>query len=161
MSSSFRNGAPKIMHRTSSWDRIYLLGPADVSPPSPHSLKRRKPRVNLIGRYAQLSVLDFETKKTALLFSIGFVIVNLSGCESLSVGPAPMTSGIIRTGARLHAAEETLRDGRALFVSRCIECHTLPIITRYDAAAWPWLVNDMSTRASLKPAEREAVVAYL
>jgi len=72
-----------------------------------------------------------------------------------------MTHEVIRAGARAHVEERTLREGRALFVSRCIECHTLPLVSRYDAVAWPWLVEDMAGRASLKPAERDAVIAYI
>ena len=72
-----------------------------------------------------------------------------------------MTHEVVRAGARAHINEQTLREGRALFVSRCIECHTLPVVSRYDPVAWPWLVDDMAGRASLKPAERDALVAYL
>ena len=72
-----------------------------------------------------------------------------------------MTYEVVHAGARAHVDESTLREGRTLFVSRCIECHTLPLVSRYDAVAWPWLVDDMAARASLKPAEREAVVAYI
>ena len=48
-----------------------------------------------------------------------------------------------------------------LFVHRCIECHTLPPIWKYSRDDWPKIVNDMSHRASLKPQEREAVIAYI
>ena len=72
-----------------------------------------------------------------------------------------MTHEVVRAGARAHINEQTLREGRALFVSRCIECHTLPVVSRYDPVAWPWLVDDMAERASLKPGEREALVAYI
>jgi hypothetical protein len=48
-----------------------------------------------------------------------------------------------------------------LFVHRCIECHTLPPIWKYSREDWPKIVNDMSRRASLKPAERDAVIAYI
>jgi len=54
-----------------------------------------------------------------------------------------------------------LREGRRLFVHRCIECHTLPPLWRYGTEDWPEIVNSMSHRASLKPAEREAVIAYI
>ena len=54
-----------------------------------------------------------------------------------------------------------LERGRKLFVNRCIECHTLPPIWKYSSEDWPGIVNDMSHRASLKPADREAVVAYI
>ena len=72
-----------------------------------------------------------------------------------------MTHEVVRAGERAHIDESTLREGRRLFVSRCIECHTLPVVSRYDQVAWPWLVDDMSVRAGLKPAERKALVAYI
>lgn len=54
-----------------------------------------------------------------------------------------------------------LQRGRMLFAYRCIECHTLPPIWKYSREDWPNIVNDMSHRASLKPDEREAVIAYI
>jgi mono/diheme cytochrome c family protein len=87
-------------------------------------------------------------------------LLGLVGCQS-SISPAPMTHEVVRAGARAHIDERTLQEGRMLFVSRCIECHTVPVVSRYDAVAWPWLVNDMSARAGLRPAEREALVAYI
>ena len=66
-----------------------------------------------------------------------------------------------RVGSGQHVDLATLRDGRTLFVSRCIECHTLPMVSRYSAGEWPNLVDKMSGRADLKPGERDALVAYL
>jgi hypothetical protein len=54
-----------------------------------------------------------------------------------------------------------LEHGRVLFASRCIECHTLPPVNAHDASEWPCLVSWMAKRASLKPEEREAMIAYL
>ncbi|HYY12920.1 MAG TPA: hypothetical protein VE758_00645 [Chthoniobacterales bacterium] len=51
--------------------------------------------------------------------------------------------------------------GRRLFARRCIECHTLPPIWRYQAEDWPQIVNSMAHRAALRPTEREAIVAYV
>lgn len=68
---------------------------------------------------------------------------------------------MIRQGATRHVDEKTLKAGRDLFVSRCIECHTLPPISRYPASAWPRLVDQMAKRADLKAAERDAIVAYI
>jgi mono/diheme cytochrome c family protein len=99
-------------------------------------------------------------KKFSLLLIALICIFGSFGCQS-SVSPAPMTHEVVRAGARAHVDEGTLREGRTLFVSRCIECHTLPLVSRYDAVAWPWLVDDMAHRASLKPADRDAVVAYI
>ena len=54
-----------------------------------------------------------------------------------------------------------LREGRTLFVHRCIECHTLPALRRYNTEDWLEIVNSMSHRASLKPAEGDAIIAYI
>jgi len=99
-------------------------------------------------------------KKSPLLLATMMCILGSFGCQS-SISPAPMTHEVVRAGERAHVDESTLREGRSLFVSRCIECHTLPVVSRYDPVAWPWLVDNMAHRASLKPAEREALVAYL
>jgi len=60
-----------------------------------------------------------------------------------------------------HVDLVTLNQGRVLFAGRCIECHALPAIWRYSADDWPDIVDSMSHRASLKPAERDAIVAYI
>ena len=44
---------------------------------------------------------------------------------------------------------------------RCIECHTLPPLWHYAVEDWPNIINSMAHRASLKPAERDAIVAYI
>jgi mono/diheme cytochrome c family protein len=99
-------------------------------------------------------------KKCLLLLLTMVCVLGSVGCQS-SVSPAPLTQEIVRAGIRAKVDERTLREGRTLFVSRCIECHTLPVVSRYPPVAWPWLVDDMSARASLKPPERDAVVAYI
>ena len=90
--------------------------------------------------------------------SLGLAL--LGGCQT-SPSPAPFTAAVIRAGATNHTDEDTLRAGRTLFVSRCIECHTLPVASRHSAATWPDVVEWMAKRADLKPAEREAIVAYI
>jgi hypothetical protein len=60
-----------------------------------------------------------------------------------------------------HVDVATLREGRRLLVRRCIECHTLTPLWHYRIEDWPNIVNSMSHRATLKPAERDAIVAYI
>jgi hypothetical protein len=55
----------------------------------------------------------------------------------------------------------TLQKGRTLFAHRCIECHTLPPLWHYRKEDWPEIVNSMSHRASLSPAERDAILDYI
>jgi len=82
----------------------------------------------------------------------------LWGCETANYAP-PLTTEMTRT--KRHVDQTKLERGRTLFVHRCIECHTLPPIWKYSREDWPKIVNDMSHRASLKPADREAVIAYI
>lgn len=72
-----------------------------------------------------------------------------------------MAAEVIRAGAGMQVDEQTLRDGRRLFVSRCIQCHTIPIVWYYAKRDWPEIVRSMADRASLKPVEEKAIVAYI
>ncbi|HET9418448.1 MAG TPA: cytochrome c [Chthoniobacterales bacterium] len=54
-----------------------------------------------------------------------------------------------------------VQKGRRLFAQRCIECHTLPPVWRYQAEDWPQIVNSMAHRAALTSGEREAIIAYI
>ena len=88
------------------------------------------------------------------------LICLLVSCETANYVP-PVTPQMA-SAAKQHPVDlATLREGRMLLVQRCIECHTLPPLWRYSAEDWPEIVNSMSHRASLKPAEREAIVAYI
>ena len=84
----------------------------------------------------------------------------LVSCESTNYVP-PVTSQMTTAKKGQHVDLAMLREGRTLFVHRCIECHTLPVLWRYSTEDWPGIVDSMSHRASLKPAEREAIVAYV
>jgi hypothetical protein len=95
------------------------------------------------------------------LILVGAFVGLVVGCESTRFAPPVVTSKMATAGKGSQVNVATLEEGRQLFVHRCIECHTLPVVQRYDAVAWPWLINDMSARANLRPAEREALVAYI
>ena len=84
----------------------------------------------------------------------------LASCELTNYVP-PVTSQMATATKGQQVDLAMLREGRTLFVHRCIECHTLPALWRYNTEDWPEIVNSMSHRASLKPAEREAIVAYI
>jgi hypothetical protein len=88
-------------------------------------------------------------------------VLTFVGCETSNYAP-PVTSQMVATSHGKRSADvSTLERGRTLFVHRCIECHTLPPMWKYSSDDWPKIVNDMSHRASLKPTERDAVVAYI
>ncbi|HJT46190.1 MAG TPA: hypothetical protein VJ721_07960 [Chthoniobacterales bacterium] len=87
-------------------------------------------------------------------------LCGLPGCETANYVPAvnpQMATSHKRRGPEL----SNLERGRTLFAHRCIECHVLPAIWKYSNEDWPKVVDDMAHRASLKPTERDAVVAYI
>jgi len=84
----------------------------------------------------------------------------LPGCGLTNYIP-PVTSQMASARNGQHTDLAVLREGRTLFVHRCIECHTLPVLWQYSIQDWPEIVNSMSHRASLKPDERKAIVAYI
>ena len=84
----------------------------------------------------------------------------LMACESVNYVP-PVTAQMATASKGQHVDLVTLREGRRLLVHRCIECHTLPPLWHYAVEDWTNIVNSMAHRASLKPAEREAIVAYI
>ncbi len=87
------------------------------------------------------------------------VVACLVACESVNYVP-PVTPQM--AAAKKGPADVALlRKGRTLLVHRCIECHTLPPLWHYKIEDWPEIVNRMSHRASLKPADRDAIVAYI
>jgi len=100
-------------------------------------------------------------KQFAILAAAMICLVDLNSCETTSFAPPPVTAELARAGIGQHGDIATLREGRTLFVSRCIECHTLPLVSSHSAQEWPRLIDEMAGRANLKPTEREAVLAYI
>ncbi len=94
-------------------------------------------------------------------FAIFLSVLVLLSCETANYAP-PITPQMATASSRKQDVDlARLERGRTLFVHRCIECHTLPALWKYSREDWPKIVNDMSHRASLKPGEREAVIAYI
>ena len=85
----------------------------------------------------------------------------LVACESTTNYVPPVTAQMAGGKKEKPAELARLREGRTLFVHRCIECHTLPPLWHYTTKDWREIVSTMSHRASLKAEEREAIVAYI
>jgi hypothetical protein len=88
------------------------------------------------------------------------VILFIVSCANFAPPPA-ITPALIANARPDHASAKDLATGRNLFVSRCLECHTLPSVTKHSSDEWPHLVNRMSGRANLSVGEQAAIVAYL
>lgn len=93
--------------------------------------------------------------------ALASVATIFGGCQSLNNYPPPVTPNMAKASKRSGVTLAKLEQGRSLYVSRCIECHVLPAVSQYPAEKWPRIVDWMGERASLKPAEREAVTAYV
>jgi mono/diheme cytochrome c family protein len=104
---------------------------------------------------APSSESDFEMKKPLVICLL------FAGCETANYAPVVTPQTVAASHEKRAADVPTLEHGRKLFVHRCIECHTLTPIWKYSVEDWPQIVNNMSHRASLKPSERDAVVAYI
>ena len=88
------------------------------------------------------------------------IILFIVSCANLA--PPPEVSPTLISNARPdHVDAEQLQNGHRLFLSHCLECHTLPPVTKYSRNEWPHLVSRMSGRANLSADEQAAIVAYL
>src|SRR5438552_1655686 len=86
----------------------------------------------------------------------------LTGCQSdLSSSAPPITTSFIQAGVRQNVNPQTLADGRKVFLNRCIVCHALPEVARFDAPRLTRIVGHMSGRANLSPKQHEALLKYL
>lgn len=85
----------------------------------------------------------------------------IAGCQSNPLSAPHVTESLIRAGVGENADGPTLAAGRKVFVNRCILCHALPDISRYNSARLPGIVGWMSHRAHLTPEQKEALTKYL
>jgi len=115
-------------------------------------------RISNCGRSLELLC---EMRRLAIWIMAITCLVDLSSCGTTSFTPPPVTVELVRNGSDPHRDIAMLSEGRALFVHRCIECHTLPAFWRYSTEDWPKIVDSMAHRSNLRPAERDAIVAYI
>ena len=96
-----------------------------------------------------------------LLMPLLILLLILPGCALDRFTPPPVSPELMAHARSDRADGETLSHGRALFVSRCLECHTLPSAAKHSPGEWPHLVSRMAARANLSPSEETAITAYL
>jgi mono/diheme cytochrome c family protein len=89
------------------------------------------------------------------------LVLLLSACAIDRFAPPPVTQALVARASPDHATAPQLKTGRKIFASRCIDCHTLPVVSRYSRDQWPRLVSRMASRADLTADEEQSVIAYL
>jgi cytochrome c1 len=96
------------------------------------------------------------------LGSLVSALITLFIVSCANFAPPPAVSpALIANALPDHVDAGQLQNGRRLFVSHCLECHTLPRVTKYNREQWPHLVSRMSGLANLSAGEEAAIVAYL
>jgi mono/diheme cytochrome c family protein len=96
-----------------------------------------------------------------VLLLLLLLMLTLPGCALNQFTPPPVSLALVANARRDRADSQTLSHGRSLFVSRCLECHTLPAVAKHSPDNWPHLVSRMADRANLNASEQGAVTAYL
>jgi mono/diheme cytochrome c family protein len=108
---------------------------------------------------AMATILGYLNRWAAQIVS-PIVILFIVSCANLA--PPPDVSPDLISNARPdHVDAAQLQDGRRLFVSHCLECHTLPRVTKYNREQWPHLVSRMAARANLSASDQKAITVYL
>src|SRR5438477_4397820 len=97
----------------------------------------------------------------APVFTVVFSLF-LGACVTGDFASPPAVSPSLIASARFdRLSAQELSMGREVFVSRCLECHTLPSVAKYSRNEWPHLVARMAGRANLTTSDQEAVTSYL
>ena len=114
-------------------------------------------------RYSQPSgaarILAYRNRYAAQIIS-AIVILFIISCANFTA-PPDVSPALIANARPDHVAAEQLQNGRRLFVSRCLECHTLPSAAKHSPGEWPHLVSRMAARANLSASEEIAITTYL
>jgi mono/diheme cytochrome c family protein len=85
----------------------------------------------------------------------------VGGCETTPASAPPITASFIRAGVRSHADAPTLTEGRRLFLNRCIQCHALPHVAKYDPQKLTAILKTMAGRANMNEEQHDALLKYL
>ena len=91
--------------------------------------------------------------------AVALEVILLGGCQSRTA--PPITASFLKAGARQKADARTLTEGRRVYVNRCVQCHALPMVAKYDPPRLKAILAIMSGRASLSPEQHDAVQKYL
>jgi hypothetical protein len=93
------------------------------------------PATNPIFKSDPFSDSHFKVKIPAGFITLVLGGIFFAGCQSYLKSAPPITESFIQAGLREKADGPTLAEGRKLFLNRCIACHALPEIARYEPGA--------------------------
>ena len=95
--------------------------------------------------------------KRMLMVGLGLL---LAAC---GVTLAPVTPALLGEAQRHFpdTTEAELLHGQATLRTKCTQCHGLRDPRAYDEKAWTFYVGEMSARATLTSAEKQALLRYV
>ena len=77
--------------------------------------------------------------------------------------PAPVSPALVQQAQTRfpQATEQSLGQGRDLFVGNCSKCHKLPDRRAVSEQQWPKILNRMANKAKLDDAQHELVLQFI
>lgn len=93
-------------------------------------------------------------RKTAIIFLTAMLTGLIIACGTALYIPSEsqVTSGV---------SIKDLLDGRALYISKCGNCHSLVVPEKYTAKDWNFWINKMEPKAKITPREKDLILGYL
>ena len=83
----------------------------------------------------------------------------LAGAVTGCAGALPVATAGDAARAGVELSE--LQRGRSLVGAKCSGCHRTPLPADHGTGDWPRMLDEMSSRARLDPAQRDAIQSYL
>ena len=92
---------------------------------------------------------------------VALVALALGACVSMQQLAPPVDAEMAALGNELGHGSESLQRGRAVYLSRCVACHSLEPILRYPVADWQGIIPDMAEEAKLEPQQTQDLRHYV
>jgi hypothetical protein len=101
-----------------------------------------------------------KIKKSLLVFGVVATLCLLSGCTKNSGNSSslyvPTSSDVTAT-----ATLQELQQGRALYLSKCNDCHGLYSPDNYSFAQWKQIMSSMAPKTNMTSAQTQLVTKYV
>jgi len=95
------------------------------------------------------------SKKNTVIICLAFVLTGLIiACGTALYIP---TESQVTSGVNI----KDLLDGRALYINKCGNCHSLILPEKHTTKDWNIWVNKMEPKVKITPREKELILGYL
>ena len=100
--------------------------------------------------------------RSSWLVILGFIVIGCGYPKGGSV-PGPVSPALLQQAQTRfpEASDQSLTQGRELFVGNCERCHKLPDRRAVSEEAWPKILNRMAKKAKLDDAQHKLVLQFI